>query len=302
MTVASRAAGALVLLFVGAAAIGSSAIWVRLAETGPVATGFWRIALALPFLWAWAVVTARRAPAGAPRSAQEPVPSDLRGLCAAGAFFAGDLAFWHWSILHTSVANATLLANVAPFFVSLAGWLWLRERIAGGFIAGLGLAFVGTLMLVGADFAHGGRALVGDALGVVTALFYAAYLLALKDLRARVSTARIMAVSGAVTAALLLPLALLAGDRILPESASGWLTLAGLALVSQVAGQSLIAYAFAHLPASLASVGLLLQPLAATVFAWAILGENITPLQACGGIAVLAGIRLAQRASARTSG
>jgi drug/metabolite transporter (DMT)-like permease len=66
--------------------------------------------------------------------------------------------------------------------------------------------------------------------------------------------------------------------------------LVGLALVSQVAGQGLIAWGMAHLPASFSSVSLLLQPVAAAVFAWAILGEAFGALQALGGAVVLAGI------------
>ena len=45
----------------------------------------------------------------------------------AGLAFAGDLAAWHLSILFTSVANATLEANLASVIVVLFGWLVLRR-------------------------------------------------------------------------------------------------------------------------------------------------------------------------------
>jgi drug/metabolite transporter (DMT)-like permease len=132
----------------------------------------------------------------------------------------------------------------------------------------------------------------------VTALFYAAYILQIKRLRARFSTARIMAASSVVTAALVLPIAWLLGETLLPGTLRGWGVVFGLALVSHVAGQSLIAYALAHLPASLGSVSLLVQPIFASLFAWMVLSEAIGPLQIAGGIATLIGIGIAHRASA----
>jgi drug/metabolite transporter (DMT)-like permease len=279
---------ALLALFAGAAAIASSPLFVKVSETGPVATAFWRVALALPFLWTWSLA--------AGRSGHTASAAERRLIIAAGLFFAGDLAVWHWSIVLTSVANATLLANLAPIFVTLAVWFLLRKRPAAAFLAGLAIALAGVAMLIGGDFQLGAREITGDALGVITAMFYAAYQLTVTRLRASVSTASLMAWSGLVTAAALLPVALLSGETILPATAAGWVKLFGLALIAQAAGQSLIAYAMAHLPATVSSVGLLAQPVLAALFAWALLGEALGWLQFAGGVAVLVGIRVAQRA------
>jgi drug/metabolite transporter (DMT)-like permease len=73
--------------------------------------------------------------------------------------------------------------------------------------------------------------------------------------------------------------------------------LVGLALISHAAGQGLIAYALAHLPAAFSSVSLLFQPVMAALFAWLLLGEGMVPLQLLGGLIVLAGIYLARRGS-----
>ena len=292
MSSSSPAAGArqtnafaIAALLLGATAIGTSALFVKVSETGPVATAFWRIFLALPFLWAWSLLAVRER--HAPSFAAE------RGLLvAAGLFFAGDLAFWHWSIVRTSVANSTLLANLAPIFVALAAWLLFRQQLRRKFLFGLAIALAGMAMLIGGDFQLQGTELAGDALGVVTAMFYAGYQITVTKLRARVATSTIMAWSGLITALVLLPLALVSGEQLLPVSGTGWLKLIGLALVAQVAGQSLIAYAMAHLPATFSSVGLLFQPVMATLFAWIILGETVSLLQLAGGITVLIGIRL----------
>lgn len=280
---------ALAALFAGAVAIATAPIFVRVSEAGPVSTAFWRVFLAVPFLWAW-VAAAR--PARAPAAASH----ERRLMTVAGLFFAGDLAVWHWSIVLTSVATATLLANLAPIFVALAVWLILRQQPTLRFVSGLVLAIAGIVLLVGADFQVSASALVGDALGVATALFYAGYQLTVTRLRATTATSRIMAWSSAVMAAALLPVALFSGERFLPESGAGWAKVFGLALVAQVIGQSLIAYAMAHLPPRLSSVGLLLQPVVAGLYAWILLGETLGALQVAGGILVLIGIRIAHQA------
>jgi drug/metabolite transporter (DMT)-like permease len=276
---------AIAALLLGAAAIGTSALFVKVSETGPVATAFWRVFLALPILWLWSSLGQREQHRA--RFATE------RGLLiAAGLFFAGDLAVWHWSIVLTSVANSTLLANLAPIFVALAAWLLLRQRLQREFLAGLVIALAGMTLLIGGDFRLQGKELIGDALGVVTAMFYAGYQLTVTKLRARIATSTIMAWTGLITALALLPVALASGEQLLPVSNMGWIKLVGLALISQVAGQSLIAYAMAHLPATFSSVGLLFQPVMATLFAWLILGESVGMLQLAGGVTVLIGIRM----------
>lgn len=280
---------AVAALLGGAVAIATSALWVKVSEAGPVSTAFWRVFLALPFLWVWAGLAARR-------SLIANFRIDGRLLIAAGLYFAGDLGVWHWSIVLTSVANSTLLANLAPIFVTLAVWLLFRRRPSMVFMVGLAAALTGVGMLIRGDFVLGAKEIVGDALGVVTAIFYAAYQLTVTGLRVRLSTASIMAWSGIVTAIALLPVALISGEQFFPASGHGWLILVGLALVSQVAGQSLIAYAMAHLPATFSSVGLLFQPVMAAVFAWLLLDELMGSLQIAGGIIVLIGIRIAHQA------
>jgi drug/metabolite transporter (DMT)-like permease len=196
------------------------------------------------------------------------------------------------------VANSTLLANLASIFVTLAAWVFLGQKPRALFLAGLAAALAGVAMLVRTSLGFSGTGLAGDALGLVTAMFYAAYILAVKALRDRgEAVLRLMTVTSTLTAVILLPVALASGETMLPQSAWGWLVLLGLALISHAAGQGLIAYALAHLPATFSSVGLLLQPVIAAYFAWILLAEPLVPLQIAGGLVVLAGIYLARRGS-----
>lgn len=275
-------------------AIAFAPIFVRLSQVGPSATAFWRLTLALPFLWAWFSVENQRIP-----SLKRPSSfGDYRLLALAGLFFAGDLGFWHWSIKYTTVANATLLVNYAPIFVALGEWLIFGRRVSRAFVMGMGIALLGTLFLVGAGLDFSSAHLAGDGLGLLAAVFYAGYILTMKQLRGRFSTATVMAFSGPASAAILLPAAFLAGEELLPLSGYGWLVLVGLALLSQVGGQGLIAYALAQLTAAFSSVALLAQPVMAAVFAWLLLGESLGAWQILGGLLALWGIALARRAGA----
>ena len=277
---------ALAVLFAGATFIALSPIFVRLADVGPSASAFWRVALAAPLLWPLARLSAQ------PRATRTGWPL----LLVAGVAFAGDLGFWHWSIRYTSVANSTLLANLASIFVTAAMWLFWRQRPSATFLVGLAAALAGVALLVHTSMTFSGTALLGDALGVITAVFYAGYILAVKELRDRgAQTLELMAVTTTVTALLLLPVALASDGPFLPQSLHGWLTLVALAWISHCAGQGLIAYSLAHLPAAFSSVSLLFQPVMAALFGWLLLGEALVPLQMIGAAVVLAGIYLARR-------
>lgn len=277
---------ALSALILGALCIGFAPIFVRLVDVGYTAAAFWRVALAAPLLGAlWF-----------PRRTRTRGGARLPALLLAGAFFAADLAVWHQSIRYTSVANATLLANLAPVFVTFAAFALYGERVSRRFLIGLALALAGAAVLMADSFTISRVSVFGDGLGVLTALFYAGYLLSVSRLRRQASAIEVMWWSTLATAVLLLPLVLALGEPLWPQSARGWAVLLGLALLSHVGGQTLIAYAMAHLPAAFSAVSLLVQPLAAALFAWLLLAEPFGPRQAAGGAVVLAGILLCRLA------
>ena len=278
----------------GAVAIGFAPIFVRMSEVGPVATAFWRLALALPVLWTLAAIGGRSG-AVADNARDGNGSAMWPPMIWAGLFFAADLAFWHWSIHFTSIANATLLANFAPVFVVLYGWITLGQRVTRRFVLAMAVALAGTTLLVGSDFRLQPKALFGDLLGLITAVFYAGYLLSVKNLRGRFTTVAIMAHSGLVTGAALLPIALISRESLLPQTAHGWRVLIALALVSHVGGQSLIAFALAKLPTAVASVSLLVQPVTAAIAAAVLMGEPIAPWQGVGVVLVLAGVFVARQ-------
>ena len=130
---------AFLCLLAGGCAIAFAPIFVRLTDTGPVASAFWRCRARRS---APLDVECHPREDGDRATARQRFWLDrLRGndLAASrrGLFFAGDLGVWHWSIVWTSVANSTLLANSAPIFVTLAGWLLWRRKVTSAFLAGM---------------------------------------------------------------------------------------------------------------------------------------------------------------------
>jgi drug/metabolite transporter (DMT)-like permease len=281
----------------GATGIGFAPIFVRLSQTGPTATAFYRLLFALPLLWLWlGLEQARR-----PELARPSTRADFLWLGLAGLLFTADLSIWHWSLQFTTVTNSTLITNVAPLFVTLGARLFLGEQITLGFVWGMILAVAGAALLAGSSYSLSSRLLLGDSLSAVAALFYAGYLLMLKRLRRSFPAPVIMAWAGLVSCAGFGIVAWLSGDVMLASTARGWWVLLGLALVSHVGGQTLIAFGFGHLPASFSSVSLLWQPVVAAAAAWMLLQEPVRWVQGLGALVVLLGIALAGAGSPRAT-
>jgi drug/metabolite transporter (DMT)-like permease len=275
----------LIALVLGAVAIGFAPIFVRLSEVGPVATAFYRLSLSLPAFALMALPAA--------------LPVGRRGWAGcglAGLFFAGDLSVWHVGILLTSVANASLFTNLAPVFVTLGLWLIWGQRPSRRFVLALAVSLAGAVLLVAGSLQFSASRLAGDGLSVLSGAFYGAYILAVGRSRAGVPAAVLMLWSGLVASAVLLPVALALGEQVLPQTLDGWAVVLALALVSQVAGQGLIAWGLAHVPASLGSLILLLQPAVAALVAWGLFGEALRGPEILGAAVILAGIHIARKA------
>lgn len=290
---------AFAVLIAGALAIALSPIFVRLADIGPTSAAFWRVALAVPALLVLLPAEAGNAETRrARRAARGPSTYWLIGL--AGVLFAGDLFCWHLSITWTTIANATLLANFTPILVTLFGWLLFSQTPSRRFVGCLVIGVVGAALVSGGNPLGSTEGLKGDLMGLCTAGFYGAYILTVSRLRAYCTTGEIMAYSAIVSAILLLPVALIMEDQLFATSMKGWAVLAGLALISHAAGQSMIAYALAHLTAAFSSLALLVQPIAAALLAWLLFDEAIGGLQALGGAIILASVAFARTGAKKT--
>ncbi len=286
---------AFLALLAGAVAMGISPVFVRSAEVGPFSSAFWRVALSLPLLWAWARIeeTEARKRSGYSR------PPFSRAQVLVGLFFAGDLIFWHLAIIHTTVANATFLATMAPVWVLIGSGIFIGEPVSRAMFAGLGLCLIGAGTLVGSSYGFAPERLLGDAFGIITSLFFGIYFLAVRVTRRSAGAGLVLFRSSLITASVLFFVALVFEGDFLPQTLVGYAALIAIAVVSHAGGQGLLAFALGHLSAAFSSLVIFLEAVAAAGFGWLILDESLTSLQIAGGIAILAGIWVARPRASR---
>ena len=222
----------------------------------------------------------------------------------AGVFFAADLILWHHSIAAVGAGLATVLGNVQVVLVPIAAWLLLTERPGARVVAAVPVVLIGVTLISGVvgEDAYGSDPALGVLFGLLTAVAYAGFLLAL-----RASSADIGRSAGALfhatlaSALVVLPVGWLLGELELRTSWEAFAWLVTLALTSQVLGWLLIAAALPQAPAALGSVVLTLQPVAAVLLAMVLVDEDPSPVQLAGVAVVLCGIVLATGRRSSTS-
>lgn len=262
--------------------------FVRLADTGPVASAFWRIALAAPILIALAVGTGWRP---ALRS-----DAATRGLGAAivlgGVCFGADLASWHLGILRTTLANATLFGNAAVLFFPIYGFIAMRALPTRSQALALTLAAAGAALLLGRSYQVDPKHLAGDLLSLLAGVLYTVYFISMARVRATMPPLPALALSTMASMLPLLLFATLLGERIWPEH---WGVLIGLALASQVLGQGLMIYAIGRLSPLVMGVALLVQPIVSATVGWLVYNERLDAADLVGAVLVAAALVLVRR-------
>ncbi len=284
----------LAAMLAAALAMSISPTLVRFADVGPLASAFWRVFLSLPVLWLWMKHDERRQPGLAVK--RFALPTILAGLS-----FAGDLLFWHMAITNTTVANATFFATMAPVWVVIFGWLLLRQKTERSVLAGLALCILGGGALVYESLGLNPAHALGDAQGIITGMFFGLYFLSVGAARRLANAARVTFELSVVTAIALFAFALAFEEHLLPQTMSGWGVLLALALVSHVGGQGLLSVALGRLPTTFSSLVIFVEAIAAAIFAWLILDEPVSLVQALGASIIIAGIWIARPQSKRTA-
>lgn len=285
---------AFVALLIGGVAIGTSPIFMRYAQeiVTPTSAAFWRMALSLPLLIAWQVYDIRK---NAGTATPKLTIQEMKPFVLIGFFFALDLTMWHWSVQLTTVANATLLANMAAIFTAIGGFLFFGERFSRTFISGMVLALLGAMALMGSSIELNPDHLIGDFIGLITAFAYAGYMLASARARQKFSTVSIVLGTAVFGSIVLFPVAFYETGNFMPFTLEGWMPLLALSWFTHVVGQSLIVYALAHLPAAFGSIGLLIQPMVAAVLAWMLFAEALGVYHFIGASLIIGGILVCKK-------
>ncbi len=277
-------------LLAGVALISTSAILVTLSGSPPTVSAFYRNAFAA-VLWLPILLI------GFGNSNPRPFFRYSRKtwglLVFLGFFFAVDLWAWHRAIFALGAGPATLVGNFQVFFVALLGAALFHERLGRYYWPGTLLALAGIAMLT-LPRGFGGEVAWGLLMGLLTALTFGAFLLAMTVvMREEIALSALLFWVAFLSAGFLLLPAVLEGHNPLAEpwEALGWLFLH--ALLSSVVGWWLIAAGMRRLPVWLTSTLILIQPVLTTAQGWVILDQTIGAIQIVGIAVTLGGIRLA---------
>jgi drug/metabolite transporter (DMT)-like permease len=273
-------------LLLGASGLAVGPWFVRLADVGPIAVGFWRLAIAVPFLWVLTRTT--RQPLHWPRRAM------LITIVLAATFYGLDLAAWNAGILYTKLGTATLFGNAGSLVFACWG-LWLARRLPLVHAIALLLAVAGSVLLMSSSYDLSPKNLTGDLLALLGGLFYGGYLILIERGRTELQPLPLLFLATVAAVPLLLVLSVAFGERIWPHD---WTPLVLFALSSQVLGQGLLVYAIGNLPPLVVGLAMLSQPAISAVIGWFAYDERLTALDILGASAIavaLVLVRLPQR-------
>ncbi|MGC8875263.1 MAG: DMT family transporter [Chloroflexia bacterium] len=236
------------------------------------------------------------------------VPAEIRALgrrqwllaLASGIALALHFAAWVSSVQMTTIASSTVLVSTYPFFVGLFQHFFLRERVSRLTAVGIGLAFLGSVLIGYGDFGLSQEALLGDLLALTGALMASVYFVLGRALRQRLSLLTYIWPVYSVAALTLIAIGGSAGQSFWGYSARTYGMLLLLAVGPQLLGHSSLNYALGQLSAVFVTVAALAEPIGAAVLAFLLMHEAPGRLALLGALLILAGIVLAGREEQRT--
>jgi drug/metabolite transporter (DMT)-like permease len=273
-------------------------IFIRVSELeiSPNATVFNRFWISTVILGLWEVITiiSSKVSQKSPEPQESWTGQDIGLFVLAAGFGAANLTAWAWSLTQTNIANSNLLHNFTPFFATLGGWLFLKHSFDSKFIIGLILASVGAIAIGFEDFNLTSTHFTGDAIALLSAVFYAGNALCAEKLRAKFAATTIILWSCLFRTLWLLPITLIFDQQVFPISVNGWLAVISLALFCQVLATVIMFHNLKKFSSGFVSLFLLLDPIITAILAWVIFAEKLSIVNWFAFFTVLAGIYLAK--------
>lgn len=275
------------MLALGATLIGFAPIFVKWSNLSPAAITFWRMLLALPLLVGFNYAVNKKI------FFKVKSKKTIFYAALASLAFTTDLTLWHYSMNITSVANATIIVNSAPVFVALLAFIFYKELPTKGFGKSFLITYTGIIGLIIFSNNYANGKILGDFLCMIAALFYAIYLLIISKLNKETSLNIIFYTTFFCCLFSIVPM-LMHSKSFLPISSFEWINLLLMAFLCQFGGQFLITFGIGKISASNGSIGLLMQPLTATLLAALIFSEILNLMQILFVFITLIGIYFAR--------
>lgn len=277
------------VLLIAVLAISWAGPLVRFASAPALAVALWRLVFSVAFI---AIMLLAR---GGLKEALRLRRSEWLLAVVSGIMLAAH--FWSWiaSIDLTSVASSVVLVNSQPLMVAVLSAVFLAERPTSLQVVGILVAVGGAAVIGWGDFNRGPAPLLGDALALAGAAFVSVYYVIGRRLRQRLELwTYIGVVYGIAAVVLLVAVVAHPAVRVAGYPSSDWLVFLALAAGPMMLGHTGVNYALRYIPAYVANLALLGEPVGATLLAWALPGIRERPsLQTVvGGGLILMGIAL----------
>lgn len=278
-----------ILLAFGAMLIGFAPIFVKWSMLSSSAIAFYRMFFAIPFLFIFNYTVNKRF------SFKVNNKSTILYTAFASLAFTTDLTLWHFSMTITSVSNATIIVNSAPIFVAILSFIIFKEKLSKGFLLSFLITYIGIIGLIYFSNNYNNGKFLGDLLCLVAAFFYGVYLLIIAKLGKEKSLNIIFYTTFFCCIFSIIPM-IIEGGNIFPASSFEWINLILLAFLCQFGGQYFITHAIGKISASSGSIGLLMQPITATILAVLIFTdqEKLNAIQVIFVLVAMFGIYLAR--------
>jgi DME family drug/metabolite transporter len=216
----------------------------------------------------------------------------LRWLAAMGGVLGVFHVFWNLGVLLNGAAVATVQQAAMPAIVTLAAWMLWREPLTWIKILAILLTFIGAVLVSGIDAL--GRAelsLGGLLVGLGMPVFFASWNLLGKKVRQDHGPFTILVYAFGFGALVLLPFQFFI-PQPWPVPASASVSFAALILIATVVPFSTYTFALGRLPASVASILAMAEIPIVAVYAYVLLGEQLTAGQIVGAMLVVGGVLL----------
>jgi len=210
-------------------------------------------------------------------------------------WFAAYTVLLNWAEQHLDAGTAALLVNFAPIIVAVFAGLFLGEGFPRTRVIGILIAFSGIVLIAAGGSGGDTNDGLGVALGLVTAVLYAASVLMQK--------VALRSVDGVTATWVGCAVGLLATTPFAPQAVTELATAPGSAIAGVIflgVGPTAIAfltwaYALSRTDAGALAATTLAVPAIAITLSWVALGEIPTPLGFIGGALALLGVAITRR-------
>lgn len=272
-----------IALLLGIICISIFPILIKLQLTSGLISAFYRMFIALGLLLPYVLIT---------KKVLLPKKKLLFTAVLCGILFASDVAVWNIAIQKSSATQATLLTNLAPVWVGILSYLFLKNKPATNFWIGTLVAILGMITLVGFEFFIYLNFDLAFSLAIISGILYAIYILVSKNVLTQVDVISFMTITLIASTLFLGIVCLIADEPFYGFSDKAWFFLFIQGAVCQLAAWLLISYATQNMRATRVSLSLLSQGVIATFLAWLFIDEQVTLQMILGGIILLLGIRI----------